>query len=105
MKEENNKEGSLSKIFTTFVLVPLGASIVLSIWMWGVFSIDYLYNEIMQHSLSAFLYKAIAQTITLVTPQSFDPKFLAITLTLAFVAMVIGVILGILSFLIRKLSF
>jgi hypothetical protein len=86
--KENSKESSLSKLFTTFVLVPLGASLVLSIWMWGVFSIDYLYNEIMQHSLSAFLYKTIAQTITL---------------TLAIIAMVIGIALGILSFLIRKI--
>ncbi|MEJ2414435.1 MAG: hypothetical protein P8Y22_04095 [Sulfurimonas sp.] len=101
--KENSKESSLSKLFTTFVFVPLGASLVLSIWMWGVFSIDYLYNEIMQHSLSAFLYKTIAQTITFVTAQSFDPKFLAIILTLAIIAMVIGIALGILSFLIRKI--
>jgi hypothetical protein len=86
--KENSKESSLSKLFTTFVLVHVGASLVLSIWMWGVFSIDYLYNEIMQHSLSAFLYKTIAQTITL---------------TLAIIAMVIGIALGILSFLIRKI--
>jgi len=102
MKQEN-KESSLSKFFTTFVLVPLVASLVLSIWMWGVFSIDYLYNEIMQHGISAFLYKAIAQSITMLTnSQSFDPKFLAITLTLAIIAEVIGIVLGIFSFFIKK---
>lgn len=103
MKKEY-KESFISKILNAIIFTPLLVSLVLSIWMWGVFSVKYLKNEIMQHQFSAFLYKEIYSAFSPYIDSTFiDPTFMAITLTLTVVIGIIAIALAMVTLFFKSI--
>ncbi|MFT7859956.1 MAG: hypothetical protein ABXS93_03365 [Sulfurimonas sp.] len=103
MKKEY-KESFIGKTFTTVIVAPLFVSLVLSVWMWGVFSISYLKSEIMQYKFSAFIYKGVYDALLPYGDSALlDPTFIAITLTLTILIGLIGIALALFSLLVKSI--
>lgn len=91
MSRENQKY-SIGRFLGALVLAPLFLSLILWIWMWGVFSVGYLHNEIMQHPFSAHLYKTI-ESFFKTNFTINDPSFITTILTLAIIIALVGIVL------------
>lgn len=98
----------IGKLLSAIILTPLLVSLLLWTWMWGVFSVEYLKQEIMQYKFSAFLYKEIYDFFTVNTTQHdysviIDPTFIATILTLTIIIGMIGIALALVTLFVKSI--